>query len=143
MTQTEEKPKKTILFLCTHNSARSQIAEALMKKYFGDKYEVFSAGTEPTKPNPFALQVIEEEGISTEGITSKHVNQFLDKKIDLVVTVCDHARETCPVFPYAKQSIHKGFEDPSQFQGTPEEKLQRFKETKEQIKQWLLTQFKE
>ncbi len=129
--------KKKVLFVCTHNSARSQMAEALLRHLRGDRYEVFSAGTEPATVNPYAIRVIEELGISMDGHYSKGVDQFLGREIDYVVTVCDHAREVCPYFPGAKEYIHHSFEDPSAAQGTEEEILNKFREIRDQIREWI------
>ena len=133
--------KKKVLFICTHNSARSQIAEALLRKFFPDTFEAFSAGTEPSGVNPFTIKILEEEGIDTSSLKSKHVKTFIDKDIDLVITVCDHAKEVCPTFPYAKKQFHRSFPDPSSFEGTYEEKLEYFRTVKEQIKEWILDFF--
>ena len=107
-----------VLFVCTHNSARSQIAEALLKRYGGTDFEVYSAGTEVTRVNPFALQVIEEAGIDWSGARSKSITEFLDQQFDYVITVCDRARATCPVFPGSTNTLHWGLDDPSEVEGT-------------------------
>lgn len=125
---------KRILFLCTGNSARSQMAEALLKAIGGDEYEVMSAGTDiQSEVNPFAIEVLEEKGIETDGLHTKRVKQFLDESIDLVVTVCDKARQTCPVFPGAKAMEHWSLEDPAAFEGTYEEIRAKFRETRDEI----------
>ena len=90
--------KKTVLFLCTHNSARSQMAEGLVNHYFSDKYSAFSAGTEKTKVNPFAIQAMNDSGIDISSHYSKTLDEFLDNTFDYVVTVCDNAKENCPYF---------------------------------------------
>lgn len=92
------KEKKRILFICTHNSARSQMAEGFIKTLYPDGYEVFSGGTEPSPVNPFVVKVMAESGIDISGQYSKNVNEFLDRKIDYVATVCDQAKATCPFF---------------------------------------------
>ena len=122
-----------VLFVCTHNSARSQIAEALLKRYGGDDFEVYSAGTEVTRVNPFALQVLEEAGIDWSGGRSKSITEFLDQHFDYVITVCDRARATCPVFPGSSNSLHWGLDDPSEVEGTDEEKLAAFRRTETEV----------
>jgi arsenate reductase (thioredoxin) len=122
-----------VLFVCTHNSARSQIAEALLKRYGGDDFEVYSAGTEVTRVNPFALQVLAELGIDWTAATSKSITEFLDQQFDYVVTVCDRARETCPVFPGSTNTLHWGLDDPSEVEGTDNEKLAAFRRTETEV----------
>lgn len=122
-----------VLFVCTHNSARSQIAEALLKRYGGDDFEVHSAGTEVTRVNPFALRVIEDAGIDWSGGRSKAITEFLDQQFDYVITVCDRARATCPVFPGSSNSLHWGLDDPSEVEGTDEDKLAAFRRTATEV----------
>ena len=122
-----------VLFVCTHNSARSQIAEALLKRYGGADFEVFSAGTEVTRVNPFALQVLAEAGIDWSGARSKSITEFLDRQFDYVITVCDRARATCPVFPGSSNTLHWGLDDPSEVEGTDEEKLAAFRRTEAEV----------
>jgi arsenate reductase len=125
---------KRVLFLCTGNSARSQMAEALLRHIGGDDYEVYSAGTKPqSKVNPFAIEVLRERGIPTEGLYTKHAREFVQLEIDLVVTVCDNAKQTCPHFPGAKRMEHWSLEDPAAFQGTYDEILLVFRETRDEI----------
>jgi arsenate reductase len=125
---------KRILFLCTGNSARSQMAEALLRHLGGDEYEVYSAGTKPkSEVSPFAIEVLKERGIPTKGLYTKNVREFVQLEIDLVVTVCDNARQTCPHFPGAKQMEHWSLEDPAAFQGTYDEILFVFRETRDEI----------
>ena len=125
----ELKGRKKVLFLCTGNSARSQMAEAIVNNDCWDKWVAFSAGTEPTGTvNPFAQQVIEDADIYHQG-RSKSVDEFADQVFDLVVTVCDHANETCPLWLKQGEKIHIGFEDPAAFLGTDEEKLAVFRKT--------------
>ncbi|MDQ3928042.1 MAG: arsenate reductase ArsC [Chloroflexota bacterium] len=95
-----------VLFLCTHNSARSQLAEAILRHLGGDRVRAYSAGSEPGRVHPEAIRTLESLGISTEGLTSKHVSEFLGKHVDYVVTVCDQAREACPVFPGKPPQLH-------------------------------------
>jgi arsenate reductase len=125
---------KRILFLCTGNSARSQMAEAILRALGDDKYKALSAGVNPgPRVNPFAIEVLKERGMSTEGLSPKHAREFLALEIDLVVTVCDNARQTCPHFPGAKAYEHWSLEDPAAFQGTQFETLQLFRETRDEI----------
>jgi arsenate reductase len=132
---------KKVLFLCTHNSARSQIAEGLMKQLFNDKYEVYSAGTEPSQINPYAVRVMKEIGIDISQHESKSVQKFLNDHFDYVITVCDRAKESCPVFYNANNVLHHDFIDPSSFTGTEEETLQKFREVRDQIKEYILDTF--
>ncbi|MFW9959220.1 MAG: arsenate reductase ArsC [Candidatus Odinarchaeota archaeon] len=125
---------KRVLFLCTGNSARSQMAEALLRHLGGDDFEVYSAGTRPqSKVNTFAIEALKERGIPTEGLYPKHVKEFVQLEIDLVVTVCDNARQVCPHFPGAKRMEHWSLEDPVAFQGTYDEILFVFGETRDEI----------
>ncbi len=128
--------RKKVLFICTHNSARSQIAEGLARNMFPE-YEIYSAGTEATQVNPFAIRAMKELGIDISTHESKTFERFIDKEIDLVVTVCDSAKEACPYFPYAKKRVHAGFEDPSSVEGNEDEKLAAFRRTRDLIKEWL------
>ncbi len=102
-----------VLFLCTHNSARSQIAEGLLRFLGGKDFEVFSAGTNPSQINPMAVQVMAERGIDISQQYSKSLDQFLDQEFDYVITVCDRAKETCPIFPGDPKQVHWSFDDPS------------------------------
>lgn len=131
------KEKKRILFICTHNSARSQMAEGFVKTLYPDDYEVFSGGTEPSPVNPFVVKVMAESGIDISGQYAKNVNEFLDREIDYVATVCDKVQEACPFFPGGKTNIHKSFQDPSVFQGKEEEILEQVREVRDEIKDWI------
>jgi arsenate reductase len=127
-----------VLFLCIHNSARSQMAEAYLKKYGSDKFFVESAGLETGILNPLAVQVMKEDGIDISGHQTKSVFDFFkqDKTYDYVITVCDkEASDRCPVFPGMKSKINWSFEDPSKFTGTGEEKLQRTRAVRDKIKE--------
>lgn len=117
----------SVLFVCTHNSARSILAEALLRQKGGDEYEAFSAGTEPGEVRPLTLQVLEEAGVSTEGLRSKSVHEYLGRTFDYVITVCDSARQNCPVFPGEGERFHWGYDDPSAVEGSEEEKLAAFR----------------
>ena len=116
-----------VLFVCTGNSARSIIAEALLRRHGGDRFEVFSAGTEPRGVNPLTLRVLHEAGIDASTARSKSVSEFLGQPFDYVVTVCDQARQACPVFPGSHESLHWGYEDPAAATGTDEERLVVFR----------------
>jgi arsenate reductase len=122
-----------VLFLCTHNSARSQIAEALLGRYGGEDFFVRSAGTEQTRVNPYAVRVLGELGIDWSGARSKDLGEFLDQPWDYVITVCDRARQACPVFPGAVNSLHWGLDDPSDVQGTEEERMAAFRRTTTEV----------
>lgn len=116
-----------VLFVCTHNSARSIMAEALLRRKGGTAYEVASAGTEPGGIRPFTLQVLEEAGLPTADLHSKSLAELTGQPFDFVITVCDSARQRCPVFPGEGQRLHWGHDDPGAAQGTDEERLQAFR----------------
>lgn len=120
-----------VLFLCTHNSARSQIAEALLRDLGGDDFTAFSAGTEATRVHPLALAVLRERCIPTDGLWSKHLRDFAGQRFDVVITVCDRARDACPVFPGTTQQMHWSFPDPSAVEGTEEGRLDAFRSVRE------------
>ncbi len=129
--------KKKLLFICTHNAVRSQMAEGLVNAFHGDRYEAYSAGTDPTGVNPLAIEVMGEIGVDISHHTSKSVDKFLDMEIDCVITVCDRAKEACPLFAGGKKIIHKSFEDPATINGTVEEKKHGFRRIRDAIKDWL------
>lgn len=129
--------KKTVLFVCTQNSARSQMAEGLLRHYYGDRYEVYSAGTKPFRVNPFAIRAMQNAGIDISLHQSKSMDKFLHKEIDLVITVCDNARENCPYFAGGKKIIHNSFPDPAAAQGSEEEILAEFERVRDEIKVWI------
>jgi arsenate reductase len=129
--------KKTILFLCTHNSARSQLAEALTNHYFGENWQAFSAGTEKTAVKPEAISVLEEDRIATRELFSKTIDSLQGKMFDLVVTLCDHARDTCPYFP-GRKNLHQAFSDPSEEKDS-QQRVAAFRKVKNEIKKWLDT----
>ncbi len=128
--------KPTVLFVCTHNSSRSQMAEGLLRHFLGDHYEVYSAGTEPGGVSPFAILAMDEIGIDIRSQTSKDVREFLSMDLDTVVTVCDSARESCPFIP-ASSNIHHRFEDPRATSGSDAEKLEAFRRVRQQIHLWI------
>ena len=121
-----ERPIR-VLFVCTGNSARSVMAEALLRHHGGDRFEVYSAGTIPKGINPLTLRVLTDAGIDASGARSKSVDEFLGQSFDYVVTVCDQARQVCPVFPGVHESLHWGYEDPAEATGTEEERLAVFR----------------
>jgi arsenate reductase len=135
------KPK--VLFLCTHNSARSQMAEALLRKYADDRFLVYSAGITPSTINPYTLRVMEERGVDMIGHRSKSLQEYLGK-IDFtyLITVCDRAEQQCPIFPGMGVRLHWSFEDPAATTGSEEAKLAKFRQVRDQIEArilcWLL-----
>lgn len=150
--------KLQILFICTHNSARSQMAEALLRHIYGDKYEAYSAGTNPTNVNPLAIKALSELGIDASKQYSKSLDEFSDSEIDLAIAVCQNSAKTVctlcssplstnrPLIVNAK--LHKtknylvhGFEDPSEAEGSEEEKLAAFRRIRDEIKAWITTYF--
>ena len=125
--------KRRVLFLCTHNSARSQMAEGFLRHLAGDRFEVESAGTEQTHVNPLAVTAMAEVGVDLSGHRSKTLDRFLDQPWDHVITVCDHANERCPVFPRSAHRLHWSFEDPSGATGTEGERLAVFRRIRDEI----------
>ena len=126
--------KKRVLFLCTHNSCRSQMAEGLVNHYLGDRFEAFSAGTEATRVNPLAAQVLMELGIDISHHHSKTLDQFADQRFDYVITLCGSANEQCPLFFGGVQRVHIGFDDPSRLPGIAEEVLPEFRRVRDEIR---------
>lgn len=133
--------KARVLFVCTHNAARSQMAEGLLRARYGDRYEAFSAGTVATRVNPFAVAVMQEWGIDLRDHTSKTLDAFAGQTMDFVVTVCDHARENCPWFPARQQNLHQSFPDPSSVEGSDEVKLLAFRRTRDALAAWIEATF--
>jgi len=126
--------KKRVLILCTGNSARSQMAEGLLRQDGGDRFEAASAGTKPSIVRPEAIAAMAEIGIDISSHRSKSVDEFLDNPPDLLITVCDSARETCPVFPVAVERLHWPFEDPASVEGSWDERLAAFRRVRDQIR---------
>jgi arsenate reductase len=122
-----------VLFVCTGNSARSQIAEALLSDFGGADFEAFSAGTEPKGVNPHAVRILDEIGIDWSGASSKSATDFIGQPFDYVVTVCDRARQTCPVFPGNHNTLHWGLDDPAEVDGPDEAKLEAFRRTRTEV----------
>jgi len=129
---------KRVLFICTHNSARSQMAEGLVNHDLTGKVEAFSAGTDPTFVNPLAVAVMKELGIDISGHRSKSIDEFVNEKFDFVITLCDHAAESCPVFFGGTRRMHMGFPDPSAITGTEQEKLAFFRKLRDQIRKEII-----
>ena len=126
--------KKRVLFLCTGNSCRSQMAEGFLRDMAGDRFEVFSAGIKPTQVNPLAIKVMAEAGIDISKHRSKSAMEFIGQKFDFVVTVCDNAKQTCPIFPGKYEKIHWDLEDPAEAQGNEEERLSFFRRIRDEVK---------
>jgi arsenate reductase len=130
--------KRKILFLCTGNSCRSQMAEAIVNHFKGDRWLAFSAGTKPAGfVHPLALRALEEIGITHHG-RSKHLDEFLDATLDLVVTVCDDAAENCPLWLGSGKRLHIGFPDPAKVEGSDEEKMAAFRQVREEMMEKIL-----
>ena len=127
--------KQRVLFICTHNSARSQMAEGLLNALAGDRFEAFSAGTEATHVRPLALRAMAEIGIDISSHESKTLARFLSQPFDAVITVCDSAAEACPVFVGAKRQFHWSFPDPSKATGSEEEQLAVYRRVRDAIQQ--------
>jgi len=146
-TSTISQEKKQVLFLCTHNSARSQMAEGLLRSVYGDRYEAYSAGVEATTVNPLAVMVMKEIGIDISGQYSKTPQEYQDIIFDLAVTVCDNAKAACPIIitnlerptklTKAREVIHKSFDDPATTVGSEEEQLKVFRRVRDEIKDWI------
>ena len=127
--------KKRVLFLCTSNRCRSQMAEALVNHDLGERFEAFSAGTRPTAPHPLALRVLAEVGIDHSAARSKSLDEFAGREFDHVITLCDDANEECPVFFGKTRRAHMGFEDPDKATGTEEERLAVFRRVRDAIRE--------
>ena len=132
---------KRVLFLCTSNSCRSIMAEALLRHHFGDGFEVFSAGVQPTEVSPNTLKALEEKGIDTSGLTSKGAWEYIDDQFDLVVTVCDRAREACPFFAGGKEALHMGFRDPPELPVEGSDPLEGYRKVRDEIDAWVRMHF--
>ena len=131
-----------VLFLCTHNSARSQMAEGFLRRMAGDRFEAGSAGTEKTTVNPLAIRAMAERGIDISGHASKRYEEVVPPAWDYVITVCDDANERCPIVPGSVKRLHWSFEDPSKATGDPEERLAVFRRVRDQIEERLTTWLK-
>lgn len=133
-------PGARVLFLCTHNSARSQMAEGLLRALAGGQVEVHSAGTEATHLRPEAIEVMDEIGIDLRQQFSKTLARFLDQPFEVVITVCDEADESCPTFPHARQRLHWSIADPSAVQGAQEDRLKAFRAARQSLHQRIETE---
>ncbi len=136
-----DRAKKRVLFICTHNSARSQMAEAFLRAMCGDRFEAYSAGTEPTRVDPLVVEVMNEVGLDISGQRAKGLDPFLGKEFDYIVTVCDNAKRSCPFFPGGRQYLHKSFEDPATYVGTPEARKKALRQLRDQIRDWVFLAF--
>jgi arsenate reductase len=126
--------KKKVLFLCTHNSCRSQMAEGIVNHFLGDRFEAFSAGTEATSVNPEAIAVMKEIGIDISGHRSKTLDEFAGRNFDCVITLCGDANEQCPLFFGGVRRVHIGFDDPSRLSGSDEKVLPAFRRVRDEIR---------
>jgi arsenate reductase len=152
-TQEHRKRRRFSFYVCTHNSARSQMAEGLLRAIYGNRYEAYSAGVEATTVNPYAVMVMKEIGIDISGQHSKTSQELQDTVFDLAVTVCDRAKQACPICstnlelptrsPRARKVIHRSFEDPAAAVGSEEERLKVFRQIRDEIKDWISRTFGE
>jgi len=136
MSVSDYRQRKKVLFLCTHNSARSQMAEGILRDLYGDRFEVFSAGAKPSTVDPRAIRVMTEIGIDISRHRSKSMSEFYGKEIDYVVTLCSDAREVCPFFPGAIEYIHRAFVDPTDISGL-EESMAAFRQVRDELRTWI------
>ena len=135
----EKQRKKRVLFLCTGNSARSQMAEGLMRHLRGNEFEVFSAGTEPKGIHPLAIEAMKEIGIDISAQRSKHLDEYGEEEFNYIVTLCDHAAKTCPFFPGKGERIHHSFPDPAAEEGIREEKIETFRRVRDGLREFILS----
>ena len=133
--------KSTVLFICNHNSARSQMAEGLLKSLHGEHYEVCSAGINPNDVNLYAVKVLAELGVDISHHRSKSLQEFEGVEFDYVATVCGGDGEVCPFFPGGKNYFHEAFEDPVAVNGTDPEKIEAFRKIRDEIKEWIKESF--
>jgi arsenate reductase len=136
----DPRRKTTVLFLCRHNAARSQMAEALLRARFPERYDVASAGIAPAGIHPLALRVLEEAGVATHGLRSKHVAELAGRAFEIVVTVCGGEDPSCPVFPAGKQ-WHRVFSDPSAVEGSEKDRLSAFRRVRDEMDSWIRATF--
>lgn len=129
--------KQRVLILCTGNSARSQMAEGLLRHDAGDRFEVFSAGTRPSQVRPEAIAVMRELAIDISGHRSKSIDEFRDQAFDYVLTVCDNAKESCPIFPGQTNRLHHSFDDPAAVEGSEQERLAGFRRIRDELRGYL------
>lgn len=131
--------KIKILFLCTGNSCRSQMAEGLMRHLRGEEFEIFSAGSEPKGIHPLAIEVMMEIGIDISTQRSKHLDEYAEERFDYIITLCDDAAATCPMFLGDGKILHRGFPDPATAEGSREDKLQMFRRVRDELKEFILS----
>ncbi len=131
----EAEVRSKVLFLCTHNSARSQMAEGLLRYLARDRFDAYSAGADATHVRPLAARAMGEIGVDVSGQESKTLERYLGEPFEYAVTVCDAANEACPVFPGAKNRLHWSFEDPAQARGTEEDRLEVFRKVRDEIRE--------
>jgi arsenate reductase len=129
--------KKKVLFVCTHNSARSQIAEGIINCYYADRFDAYSAGSNPTEINPYSVSVCSEIGVDISSNYAKGFDDLEGIKFDYIVTVCDGATEKCPYFRGDGFRIHKSFNDPSDYKGSDEQKTVFFRNVRDEIRDWI------
>ncbi len=134
--------KKKVLFLCTHNASRSQMAEAFLNHLYGESYEAFSAGTHPTQVHPLAKVVMQESGIDLSSHSSKPIETFKGEEFDYVITLCDKAKEECPFFPGGKRVMHRNFKSPIAKEAHQEEAIEDFRRVRDEIRNWIEAHFK-
>ena len=133
--------KKKVLFLCTANSCRSQMAEGIANHFLGDRVEAFSAGTEASFVNPRAIAVLREIGIDISGHRSKNVDEFTGERFDLTITLCGDARDRCPLFSGGGERVHIGFADPAKATGSEEKIMEAFRKVRDEIKESMISYF--
>ncbi|HNQ25127.1 MAG TPA: arsenate reductase ArsC [Methanoregulaceae archaeon] len=129
--------RNRLLFICTHNAARSQMAEGYLRSRYGERFEVFSAGTEVSAVSPYAISVMREIGVDISGHRSKLLKDFSGVEMDVAVVVCDAAKSACPFFPWAKETIHATFRNPKEFSGTDDQIRAGFREIRDEITGWI------
>lgn len=130
---TGQPEKKRVLFVCTGNSCRSQMAEGFLREIAGERFEASSAGANPTRVNPIAIRVMAEVGTDIANQRSKSIDELLDERFDYVITVCDRARESCPIFPGPAKRLHWSLDDPAAAEGSEQERLEVFRRTRDEI----------
>lgn len=136
-----DNSKKSVLFICKNNSGRSQMAEGLLKHIYGDKYDIYSAGSDPKGVNPLTIKIMAEIGIDISDHSSNHLNEYAGKEFDYVVTLCGNPDELCPVFLGGKKFIYHGFKDPATYYEDNLEKIDIFRLIRDEIKDWIENSF--
>lgn len=134
-------PKKTVLFICVHNSARSQMAEGMMNAFHGDRFEAVSAGSTPTRVHPAAIKAMAEIGVDISAHRSKSLDEFEGRRFDAVVMVCDDKAADCPFFPGGREQIHRAFDDPAACAGSDEDVLACFRRVRDELRTWIEEMF--